>query len=215
MVIRVAGVAMFGISLLVTACGGQNGSTSHTGSPSAPTAATSTTVAAAPATPAASSEDQIRDVLTQESQAFGAFDFDAVAGLTCAKFRDQARDAGSAIPPMSTFPAAAASSMGAQAFADQIGAQFGGASSESLLAVADAVIKQDEPAYKTAMLDVVKQSMTFQLVEVDDIVVTGDTATANATVTQRVGGKPPDTRTSPANFVLEDGQWKDCTPPAQ
>jgi hypothetical protein len=207
MVIRIAGVGIAGIALLVAACGGQNGTTAHSGSASAP--ATSATTAAA------SNEDQIRDVLTKESQAFSAFDFDKVAEFTCAKYRDQAKDAGGAIPPMSMFPASAASSIGAQAFADQLGAQFGGASRQSLLAVADAVIKQDEPAYKAAMLDVVKQTMSVQLVQVENILVSGNTATADATVTQRVGTKPPDTRTSPANFVLEDGQWKDCTPPAQ
>jgi hypothetical protein len=43
----------------------------------------------------------------------------------------------------------------------------------------------------------------------------GDTATADATVTQTMGTQRPETRTSPANLVREDGQWKDCTPPAQ
>ena len=208
MVTRIARAGMVGIVLLSGACTGNNGPAPHSGPPSAP-------ASSAVAAPPPSNEDQIRDVLTKESQAFSAWDFDKVAGFTCAKYRDSARDAGGAIPPMSMFPAAAASSMGAQAFADQIGAQFGGASPQSLLAVANAVIKQDEPAYKAAMLDVVKQTMSVQLVQVDNIVVTGNTATADATVTQRIGGKPPDTRTSPANFVLEDGQWKDCTPPAQ
>jgi hypothetical protein len=205
MVNRGAGVGITAIALLVAACGAHPGG--QAGAPHSTAATTATTVAQ-------SAEDQIRDVLTRESQAFSAFDFDAVAGFTCTKYRDQARDAAGAIPPMSTFPAAAAAAMGAQAFADQLGAQFGGASRQSLLAVADAVIGQDAPAYKTAMLDVVKQTMTSQLVTVDNIVVTGDTATAEATVTQRTGDKPPDTRTSPADFVLEDGQWKDCTPPA-
>jgi hypothetical protein len=56
--------------------------------------------------------------------------------------------------------------------------------------------------------------MNVQLVQVDNIVVKGDTATADTTVTQRMGNHPPDTRTSPANLIREDGKWLDCTPPA-
>jgi hypothetical protein len=106
-------------------------------------------------------------------------------------------------------------SMGPQEFADQLGTQFTGASRESLLAVANAVIGQDEPAYKAAMLDVVKQSMSVQLVGVENIVVKGDTATADVTLTQRVGDGPPENRTTSASLVRMDGQWLDCTPPAQ
>lgn len=211
MVIRIARVGIVGIALFAGACGGNNGTTAHSGSASAPASNTASTAAAA----APSNEDQIRDVLTKESQAMSAWDFDKMGDFACAKYRDSAKDPSGAIPPMNLFPAAAASSVGAQAFADQLGAQFDGASRQSLLAVADAVIRQDEPAYKAAMLDVVKQTSTVALVQVDNIVVTGDTATADATVTQRVGSKPPETRTSPANFVREDGRWKDCTPPVQ
>ena len=202
---RIAGAGMVGIALLAAACGGNNATSSSASPPASNTSKA----------PQTSPEEQIRDVLTKESQAFAAWDFDKVAEYTCARYRDSAKDASGAIPPMTMFPADAAKQVGAQAFADQIGGQFSGASPQSLLAVANAVIQQDQPAYKTAMLDVVKQTMSVQLVGVDNIVVTGNTATADATVTQRVGDKPPDTRTSPANFVLEDGQWKDCTPPAQ
>lgn len=206
--IRIAGVAIVGIALLLAGCGADTGSTK------AQTSAAAQTSTAAPK-PAASDADQIREVLTKEAAAFSAWDFDKVAEFTCAQFREQAKSIDSAIPPMSTFPAADAASIGAQAFADQLGKQFNGASPESLRAVADAVIRQDEGAYKPAMLDVVKHSMSFQLVEVDNIVVKGDTATADAMVTRRTGTQPPDTRTTPANMIREDGEWKDCTPPAQ
>jgi hypothetical protein len=206
--IRIAGVAIVGIALLLAGCGADTASTK------AQTSTAAQTSAAAPK-PAASDEDQIRDVLTKEAAAFSAWDFDKVAEFTCAQFREQAKSADSAIPPMSTFPAADAASIGPQAFADQLGKQFAGASDESLRAVADAVIRQDEGAYKPAMLEVVKHSMSVQLVEVDKIAVNGDTATADAMVTQRMGTQPPDIRTTPATLIREDGEWKDCTPPAQ
>jgi hypothetical protein len=205
---RIAGAAIVGIALLLAGCGGNNGPTAAPTSPAAP-------ASAAPSTPSGSDEDQVRDVLTKEGAAFSAWDFERVAEFTCAKFRDEAKSTDKAIPPMNMFPADAAASVGPQAFADQIGAQFVGADGESLRAVAEAVIRQDEAAYKAAMLDVVKQSSSVQLVMVDNIVVKGDTATADATVTQRIGRQPPDTRTTPATLVREGGQWKDCTPPDQ
>jgi hypothetical protein len=206
--IRIAGIATVAAALLVAGCGDKSAS---------PAASTSSAAATSAATPAAkaSDEDQIRDVLNQEGAAFTAWNFDKVGELTCPQFREKAASTDGAVPPMSMFPASAAASLGPQGFADQIGAQFKGASNESLLAVADAVIRQDEPAYKTAMFEVVKQSMSIHLLLVDNIVVKGDAATADVTLTQRLGEQPPDTKTTPATLVKMDGKWLDCTPPAQ
>jgi hypothetical protein len=203
---RFARAAVVGIALLIVGCSNND---SAKATPTASAAPTSTT-APAPL----SDEDQIRDVLTQEGAAFSEWNFDKVAELTCPEFREQARSADSAVPPMGMFPADAASSMGAPAFAAEIGKQFPGASEQSLQAVADAVIRQDQPAYKAAMLDVVKQSMSVQLVQVANIVVTGDTAKADAMLTQRVGTQAPEPKTSPATLTRIDGKWLDCTPPA-
>jgi sRNA-binding protein len=194
------------IALILAGCGAKENKEATSTSSSAVTSTVTPT-------PKASDEDQIRDVLTREGAAFSVWDFDKVAELTCAKFRDQARSTDGAVPPMSTFPSADAAAMGADAFAKQIRSQFVGATDKSSLAVADAVIRQDENAYKAAMLDVVKQSMFVQLVQVDNIEVKGDTATADATVTQRLGDRSPDTRTTPATLVRENGQWLDCTRP--
>jgi len=206
--IRIAGTAMVAIALLAAGCGGEKSAPSA----SSTSSATPTSAAAAPM---ASDEDQIRDVLTQEGAAFTDWNFAKVGELTCPQFREQATSTDAAIPPMSMFPASAASSLGPQGFADQLAAQFAGASNDSLLAVSNAVIHQDEPAYKTAMLDVVKQSMSIHLVQVDNIVVKGDTATADVLLTQRLGKQPPDTKTTPATLVRMDGKWLDCTPPAK
>jgi hypothetical protein len=205
--IRIAGVATGAIALLLMGCSPDKGSS-----------ATPTSVAAPPSsaapTPQASDEDQIRDVMTKESAAFSAWDFDTVGQFTCAKYRDHAKSVDSAIPAMTMFSADTAASMGAPAFAAQLGGEFAGASEQSLQAVADAIIRQDEAAYKVAMLDVVKQTMSVQLVTVDNVVINGDAATADATMTQRVGTKEPQSRTTPVTLVREDGKWLDCTPPA-
>ncbi|MFG1932028.1 hypothetical protein ACGFK1_15480 [Mycobacterium sp. NPDC048908] len=212
MYIRIAGIAMLAAALVLGGCGDKGDATATQTSSAARDSS-----AAPPATPTpkASDEDQIRDVITQESAAFGAWDFAKVGQFTCQKFRDHAASVDSAIPAMKMFSADAASSMGAQAFAAQLGEEFAGASEQSLQAVADAIIRQDEPAYKAAMLDVVKQSMSIQLVKVDNIVVNGDTATADATLTQRMGTKEPQSRTTPVTLLREGGSWLDCTAPPQ
>jgi hypothetical protein len=206
--IRIVGIAMLSAALVVSGCGDKSDTTATT------TTSAATESSAAP-TPKASDEDQIRDVITEESAAFGAWDFARVGQFTCPKYREHAASPDSAIPPMKMFSASAAASMGAQAFAEQLGGEFAGASEQSLQAVADAVIRQDEPAYRAAMLDVVKNSMSVQLVKVDNIVVNGDTATADVTLTQRTGTKEPQNRTTPVTLIRENGTWLDCTAPEQ
>jgi hypothetical protein len=204
--IRIVGAAVLGAALVVSGCGDKS-------EPAAtPTSSVAKESSAAP-TPKASDEDQIRDVMTKESAAFSAWDFNTVGQFTCAKYREHAASVDSAIPPMSMFSAENAASMGVQGFAAQLGQEFAGASQPSLEAVADAIIRNDEAAYKVAMLDVVKQSMSVQFVGLDKIVITGDAASADATMTQRIGNKEPETRTTPVAFVREDGKWLDCTPP--
>ena len=203
--IRIAGVAIVAIALLAAGCDEKT---------STPTPTSKAPTSAAPAAKD-SDELQIRELLTQEGAAFTDWDFAKVGELTCPQFREQAMSSDAAIPPMSMFPASAAASLGPQGFADQLAAQFTGASNDSLLAVSNAVIRQDEPAYKTAMLDVVKQSMSIHLLQVDNIVVKGDTATADVLLTQRLGNQPADTKSTPATLVRIDGKWLDCTPPAK
>ena len=88
--------------------------------------------------------------------------------------------------------------MGPEKFGELIGEQFSGASDESLRAVADAVIRNDRSAYQTATLDVMTQSSSIRLDNVDNTVVNGDTATADTTVIYAVGSQPPQTEESQA-----------------
>jgi hypothetical protein len=197
MVIRMLGIALIAFASLLAGCGAAE--------PPAPPS---------PA-PTVSDEDQIRDVLNQQGAAFSAWDFDKMTTLTCAKLRDQIPSVDDLVPPMDMFPVDDAASIGPDKVADILGAQFSGASRESLLGVADAVIRNDQAAYQTAMKDVVKQNYSIRLDKVDNIVVTGDTATADTTVTRTIGSDPPQTDVTKATMVREGGQWKDCTPQSQ
>jgi hypothetical protein len=196
MVIRNIAIALVGAALLA-GCG------SDTASAPSPSASP---------TPTASDEEQIRDLLTKATEATSTWDAAKMAGLSCDKYSKEEGAFEGMVPPISTFPADTVATMGPEAFANGLTEQFAGASPESTRAVADAVIANDEAAYKKAMTDVMKQSMTLRLDKVDNIVVTGDTATADVTVTAIIGGQQEQTQSDKAELVKEDGEWKDCTP---
>lgn len=193
MVVRHIGMFAVGIAALLTGCGGTDA-----GSP-------------APSTPGASDEDQIREVLHAVVDA--GWDANKTAELTCRQYRSGEAPYDDMVPPMDTFSAADVSAVGPDQFAQILGEQFPGATPESLRAVTDAVVRNDQPAYVAAMTDVMKKSSKVELDKVDNIKVNGDAATADVTVTFSVGNQAPNSRTTGVKVVREDGQWKDCTPP--
>jgi|GEM_PF-4853508 len=192
--IRSAGIVFVGLALALTGCGGSDSGAS--------------------AEQTAADEEQVRAVLQEKGDAFTAWDTDRVAELTCAKYREDSRSLDELVPPMDMFPADESAALGPQGLADLLAEQFTGATPESLLAVSTAVVDQNEPAYHDAMLDVVKQIYSLKLDKIDNIEVDGDTATADTTLTQTMGAQPPQTQTTKVTLVREDGEWKDCTPPA-
>lgn len=194
---RAVAVVLLSVAPLFAACG----SNTKSGTPEA-----------APS-PTVSDEEQIRALVNEEGDAFADWDMDKVAELTCAQYREEARSLDDVVPPMDMFPAEESAAIGPDQFAELLGQQFTGASSESLHTVADAVIRQDEAAYQTAMLDVVKQIYSVRLEKVEDIKVNGDKATAQTTISQNMSGQPPKTDTSTITLVRENGEWKDCTEP--
>ena len=200
MVIRIALIALVGIASLLAGCSRDDAS-------------------APPPTPTVSAEEQIRDVISQLSEAHGTSDLDKIAELTCAEYRDEAsapsQDAVplEAVPPMNVLPLDLFSSMPPEKLAEALGAEYTDASDASLLALADALIKRDEAAYKVAMADIMAQSMKLRVDKVENVVVNGDTATADATMVISGGGKVSyTTDVIHVTLVKEDGQWKDCTP---
>lgn len=79
-------------------------------------------------------------------------------------------------------------------------------------AVVDSLVNQDEPAYQTAMRNLLK-SLIVVKAEVQDIEIKGDQATAELTVTTTTGDKPPKREQQTVKFVKENGKWLDCNPP--
>ena len=202
MVIRIALIALVGIASLLAGCSRDDAS-------------------APPPTPTVSDEDQIRDVISRLSEAHGASDLDTVAELTCAELSDQANAPleavpTDAVPPMNVLPLDMFSTMAPDKLAEALGQEYTGASDSSLLALATALINRDEAAYKVAMADVMSQSLKLRVDKVDNVVVNGDTATADATMVITAGGEMSyNADVSQFTLVREDGKWKDCTPQSE
>ena len=164
-----------------------------------------------------SDEDQIRQVIIQVAE---ASDPGVIASLTCAKYLDpqggseNAAALTDAVPPMSVYPEVVFT-VDPDQLARNLATEYTGASPESLRTLADALHRRDEAAYTTAMADVMAQTLTTRVDKVTDIVVTGDTATADATIVASMGGKMSYTDVAKLSLVREGGQWKDCTAPEQ
>ncbi|KGI68749.1 hypothetical protein MJO55_16375 [Mycolicibacterium rufum] len=132
------------------------------------------------AEPVPSDEDQIRDVLTRQTEAGAALDLAAAARLSC--------------------------SPAAPAWLPRIGPDIG------------ATLRDDPSATDLAdqlsgpladLRQALAGSTVVRLDGIDHVVVTGDTATADITVTTQSGTNPPQTQISRATLLRQDGRW--CT----
>jgi hypothetical protein len=198
MVIRIIGVAIVGTTALLAGCG------SDTASAPAPTP-----------TSTVSNEDQIHDLIDRVSTAQGTSDVEGVRALTCTKYRHLVNEPSPTdVPPMNVLPLDAFAGMPPEKLADALGAEYAGASDASVRALADALLQRDEAAYRVAMAKVMAETMKIRVDKVENLVVNGDTATADVTLEIGTGGKVSYT-TNPNQITLvkEGGEWKECTPP--
>ncbi|MGV0743529.1 Rv0361 family membrane protein [Mycolicibacterium sp. XJ870] len=198
---------VFIVGLAVAALAGC-GSESTSAAPSSP--ATSSAVVA-------SDEQQIRDLIDQEEAVMAGFDFGRMAELTCVEYRDDVTKLPDTMfPPITeagTREELAAKP--ADVLTDALKQQYPAASDATIGELVDALIRYDEPAYKAANLDVLRQTTTVTIDTVENIKVTGDTATADLTTTWKSGDAQPTTETQSNRFLKEDGQWLDCEEPSQ
>lgn len=196
MVVRIALAVLIAIMPFVAGCGSSDKPTPST-------------------TPVASDEDQIRDVIEQEGEAAADWDGAKLAELTCAQNRDGAGSFEGMAPPMNAWQVPGIETVTPERLAEQITVGFPGASDESALAVAKAVLANDEDAYQTSMTEVMKQTSTIEFGAVDNVKVDGDSATADVTITFTTAGQEPQTDTSTITLIREDGKWLDCTPTSE
>jgi hypothetical protein len=138
---------------------------------------------AAGAQPVLTDEQQIQDVLTRQAQASAALDIAAAAELTCAHSVE-------AIPglPTALLGPDLESTLRSDQGSQNLAAQISGVTT---------ALRQAMPG------------STAQLAGIDNIVVAGDTATADVTVTFQTSPDKPQTQTTRASLLRQDGQW--CT----
>lgn len=200
-------------ALTLVGCGGSEKSEDTGSSSSKVTSASETTAPSTPAAAAGDDQQEIRDLVQAQADAFSEGDWDALSELTCVKYREQASNPGKyLVPPITTFGTREqAASMDPVQLSDMLGQEFSGASKPTVDRVAQAIVGYDEPGYQAAMLDVMTESATLTVDSVENITITGDTATADVTMTRVMGEDAPETRTDSTPFVREDGRWLDCT----
>lgn len=159
-------------------------------------------------------EKQINDLVQQQNTYAGNFDFAKLAETKCAKYRDATAQGGPPIPAMNEIvPPEIATTPGAgDALRGLLAQKFPTVPPDVISAVVDSLVNQDEPAYQTAMRNLLK-SLIVVKVEVQDIEIKGDQATAELTVTTTTGDKPPKREQQTVKFVKENGKWLDCNPP--
>lgn len=159
-------------------------------------------------------EKQINDLVQQQNTYAGNFDFAKLAETKCAKYRDATAQGGPPIPAMNEIvPPEIATTPGAgDALRGLLAQKFPTVPPDVISAVVDSLVNQDEPAYQTAMRNLLK-SLIVVKAEVQDIEIKGDQATAELTVTTTTGDKPPKREQQTVKFVKENGKWLDCNPP--
>lgn len=159
-------------------------------------------------------EKQINDLVQQQNAYAGNFDFAKLAETKCAKYRDATAQGGPPIPAMNEIvPPEIATTPGAgDALRGLLAQKFPTVPPDVISAVVDSLVNQDEPAYQTAMRNLLK-SLIVVKAEVQDIEIKGDQATAELTVTTTTGDKPPKREQQTVKFVKENGKWLDCNPP--
>lgn len=196
--------------LVLVGCGSEKADPPAASGSSATSSAPVSTSAAA----AGGDAQQITDLVQAQADAFNAGDWDALGQLTCAKYREQASDPASfLVPPITTFGTAEqAATLDAAQLTGLLAEKFGSAASPATLdRTAQAIVAYDEAAYQDAMLDLLTESAQLTVDKVDNIKVTGDTATADVTATRVMGDSAPQATTETTPFVRENGRWLDCT----
>lgn len=201
------------VALTLVGCGGSEKTQESEATQSSASSSQPAAQPPAPAPAAGDDQQEIRDLVQAQADAFSEGDWDALSELTCVKFREQASNPGKyLVPPITTFGTREqAASMDPVQLSDMLGQEFSGASKPTVDRVAQAIVGYDEPGYQAAMLDVMTESATLTVDSVENITITGDTATADVTMTRVMGEDAPETRTDSTPFVREDGRWLDCT----
>ena len=130
-----------------------------------------------PVQPVPTDEEQIRDVLTRQAQASSALDLATAAQLTCPQGPQ---------PGLPTFGTDIESTLRGDGFGQSLVDQISGATTQLI---------QSMPGNPV------------RLASIDNIVVTGDTATADLTMNMELSPNSPQTQITRATLLRQNDQW--------
>ncbi len=191
---------------------------------SSTSAATSSSSAAPSTTPVkpirtpATDEAAIRALFERERQANENYDIDALVDVSCAQYKDATRAAMmKAVQPMSAMGTAqeAQNLDTVQRVPALLQQKHPKMSIETAKAMVEAWHRQDEAAYQAAQRKMLAELTVVQDWKVENLKITGDTATADLISTTAFDQYPPQTQTNHIPLLVENGEWKDCFPPPQ
>lgn len=184
---------------------------------SSSSAATSTT----PAKPVRTPETDVAAIsalFERERQANENYDIDALVDVSCAQYKDATRAAMmKAVQPMSSLkkPQPPNDPAAVKQLASRLQEMHPKMSSQTAQDLAAAWGRQDEAAFDAGQRKMLAEITVVQDWKVDNIKVTGDTATADVTMTTVFDQYPPQTQNNHVPLLIENGEWKDCFPPPQ
>ncbi|MCV7286690.1 hypothetical protein H7J87_15285 [Mycolicibacterium wolinskyi] len=143
-----------------------------------------------------------------------ASDTKTLADLTCPQYRASVSEPTVPVPPVQSL--ATAEQIAADGFADalseQLTADYPRSSEQTITQLVDAVIRQDQEAFGTALLTVVRENTIIDIVKVDDLKVEGNSASARVTTRFSFGTDSEQSKTRTMNFEKAGNDWQLCSP---
>ncbi|MCV7096149.1 hypothetical protein [Mycobacterium kubicae] len=181
----------------------------------APTSTSKDGVSATNANNAFVDEQQLRELYSELVSAIGRFDIAEQVRLTCNKYQADLQRRADADPMMQIDFFGSPDQvrrLGLEAATDKLQTVLLPASREAVQAVVQSILDGNAAAYKLAIHRVEQEGSTAILDRIDNIAVTGDTATVRGAYTLKLFTRPPEVVDGTNQAIREQGQWRDCTP---
>jgi uncharacterized protein YchJ len=156
----------------------------------------------------------IRNVISRQRVAIEDYNVDLSVEKTCTQFKDRERQAAAQLMPAMA-DIATPDQVADPAFAADLNERLrfvDGMYGDEADALVEAIRRNDQAAFERAAVNYVAKQTRVRDMQVEDIVVDGDSATAQVTLVIEQRNGESQTFTEKQTFVKEDGNWVECTP---
>ncbi|MUM15444.1 hypothetical protein FZI91_06445 [Mycobacterium sp. CBMA271] len=170
--------------------------------------------AAASARTVASDEAAIRKLVERRRQVLEDYDIDALVAMNCVQEKEATRkNMLETLAPMSDLgtPEEAKNPEIVAKMPGELVQRHPKLSIETARQVVDAWHRQDQAAFDIANRKVMAEITSIEAMSIDNIKVTGDTATGDLRKITTYDNEEPVPKVSPVGFLFEGGEWKNCT----